>query len=58
MIVIAIVSQKGMGKTTTAVNLYYLALMEYKVLLIDLDPQGSTTLTWDWLKRFEEDHGT
>jgi chromosome partitioning protein len=45
MIVIAIVSQKGgCAKTTTAVNLAaYLALMEYKALLIDLDPQGSTT---------------
>jgi chromosome partitioning protein len=52
MQVIAFANQKGgVGKTTCAVTLAHgLARRDFRVLLIDLDPQGQTALTLGWQK--------
>ena len=46
--VVAVINQKGgTGKTTTTLNLGAgLAYQGYRTLIVDLDPQGHTTIGW------------
>ena len=54
MKVISIYNIKGgVGKTTTSVNLAYLASKKYNILLWDLDPQGASTFFFDKKVKFK-----
>lgn len=53
--IISFISQKGgVGKTTSAINLATaLAIGDYKILLIDLDPQGSVRFSFGYSEKNE-----